>query len=436
MNIFLSIITFIIILFSFFKKRYNLVFFILFASILANLFSFTFLGNIRFYSIICILYILFNKEVIRSFWKIIKIKFWFKYELYILLITGLIFTIFFPWETQFVNRPFSQQLIPKAVIGYIRHLSDISLILIIPSLLFLTKHKNPHKKINFIYYFLIFQLIFSVIDYFFQNVLRNLFFVAPDLFERFMGFNHEPRALGRNALYTILLIDFLRSKYSSKKILSNVARLLALTTLIISYSLSAYIGFFIISLLGINFKKFGYQFLRNIINIIIFLTFASQINFVKNITLNKLTNTFISENKLAVFNSDIFSYNNAYLNFIIDNPNYLILGTGPNLINFAYEDYAIQDYKLNDPNYFVSTTPTLGLFRILARSGIFGLLCYFLFYYKLRKKITISTNKIENLIFLKKNFLLLFVLYTPFFFFNLGILIYYMSFIKQNDINR
>ena len=169
MNIFLSIITFIIILFSFFKKRYNLVFFILFASILANLFSFTFLGNIRFYSIICILYILFNKEVIRSFWKIIKIKFWFKYELYILLITGLIFTIFFPWETQFVNRPFSQQLIPKAVIGYIRHLSDISLILIIPSLLFLTKHKNPHKKINFIYYFLIFQLIFSVIDYFFQN---------------------------------------------------------------------------------------------------------------------------------------------------------------------------------------------------------------------------------------------------------------------------
>jgi hypothetical protein len=436
MNIFLSIIAFIIIFFSFFKKRYNLVFSFLFASILANLFSFTFLGNIRFYSIICILYILFNHEFIRSFWKIINIKFWFKYELYILLITGLIFTIFLPWETQFVNRPFSQQLIPKAIIGYIRYLSDVSLVLIIPSLLFLARHKNSNKKINFIYYFLIFQLIFSLIDYYFLSVLRNLFFVAPEISERFMGFNHEPRALGRNALYTILIIDFLRSKYSSKNILPKVAKLLALTTLIISYSLSAYIAFFIITLLDINFKKFGYQFLRNISYIIIFLTFVSQIDFVKNITLNKLTNTFISVNELAVFNSDIFSYNNAYLNFIIDNPNYLISGTGPNLINFAYEDYAIQDYKLNDPNYFVSTTPTLGLFRILARSGIFGLLCYFLFYYNLRKKINISTNKIENLIFLKKNYLLLLILYTPFFFFNLGILIYYLNFIKQNDINR
>lgn len=428
MNLFLSYVFFLIIVILWLRKKYNLLFILLFSSITANLFSFSFFGSIRFYALINLLFLIFSYSLIKQ--NQIKFKFIFKYELILLILTGITFTIFYPWETQFVNVPLSQKLIPKAITGLVRYFLDLSLLFTVPVLISRSKFRIIKKFINFILYFLIIQLFISAIDYYTGNSIRNLLFIAPDIIDRFNGFNHEPRAFGRNSLYMLLLIEFLFTQTKTTKQLKIFTRFFAYLSILLSFSLSAIIALAIISFFSLSFKSIKNN-LKYISFGLIFFGVISQTKYFKSFTSEKFTNQFIENDNFIFFKDDVFSYNNAYYNFILDNPLYLISGTGPNLINIAYEDYAIQNFKLNDKDYFVSTAPTFGLFRLLARSGLIGFIVYLLFFIYLRKHI--SRNDKLSFKFLLVNFILVMIVYTPFFFFNLSMLIYFLS--KNNKTN-
>jgi hypothetical protein len=430
MNILLSIIFIVIIPFLFLKQKYNILFVLLILSLIGNLFNIGLIGQVGFYSIISLLMIALHRIGIIRIWKKLNIRLILKYELFFLFCTGIVFTVIIPWESSF-ELPISQTPIPKAIIGYIRIFSDVILVLIVPYFLYKTKYNVVNKLLKLIFYILLTQLIISIIDYFSNYLIRDLLFTAPQLEGRFIGFNHEPRAYGRNLIYSILLINFLSTISSSSRKIVKKTLVIAYISLILTFSLSSYIAFFVLIIYDILRMK---SFITNTLALFIFVGILSQIEFIQKNTLTKFSTTFI-DNKFNSSNLPFYDF--AYVEFINDNPLLLFTGTGPNLINIAYEDYAIQDFKLNNRDYdgyYVSTGPTFGLFRYLARSGIFGLLLLLLFVYKIRKKFKYIPKSSNYLNFINKNLILFLLIYTPFFYFNIGILLYYMN--SKNKINE
>jgi hypothetical protein len=433
MNILLSIIFTVIIPFLFLKQKYNTLFVLLILSLIGNLFNIGLIGQVGFYSIISVLMIAIHRIGVFRIWKKLNIRLILKYELFFLFCTGIVFTVIIPWESSF-ELPVSQTPIPKAIIGYIRIFSDVILVLIVPYFLYKTKYNVVNKLLKLIFYILLTQLIISIIDYFSNYLIRDLLFMAPQLEGRFIGFNHEPRAFGRNVIYSILLINFLSTISSSSRKVVKKTLVVAYISLILTFSLSSYIALFVLIIYDLLRMK---SFILNTLVLFIFVGILSQIKFIQEVTAKKFTTTFIGNGNNEFNFSSLPFYDFAYVEFINDNPLLLFMGTGPNLINIAYEDYAIQDFKLNNRDYdgyYVSTGPTFGLFRYLARSGVFGLLLLLLFVYKIRKKFKDFPKSSNYLNFINKNLILFLLIYTPFFYFNIGILLYYMN--SKNKINE
>ena len=376
-----------------------------------------------------------NRIGVFRIWKKLNIKFILKYDLFFLICTGLFFTVIIPWESQF-DLPTSQLLIPKAIVGYIRIFSDVFLVLIVPYFLHITKYKVTNKLLKLIYYILLTQLIFTIIDYFSNFLIKDFLFDSFLLEGRFTGFNLEPRGFGRNVIYSILLINFLSTLSGSNSKIVKKTLVVAYISIIISFSLSTYIALFI--LFTYEILK-GKKYFSNILLIFVFAGILSQIGFVQEFTLEKLRTTFLKNTNpesISDLSNNLPLFDYAYVEFITDNPLLLLTGVGPNLINLAYEDYAIQEFKLNNSEYdgyYVSSAPTFGLFRYLARSGIFGLLLLLLFLNKIKKKFRYIPKSSNYTNFINYNLILFLIIYTPFFYFNIGILLYYMNSNKINE---
>jgi len=384
---------------------------------------------ISFISLILFIFIFFSK--LKYFQKIFRTKLFLKYELVLLLLTGILFAFVFPWESQFkAALPFSQTVEIKAIVGFVRILSDIMIVLCVPFIF--SKIRGVQQKISkFLFLFLLVQLIVTVIDFSFGYPIRNLIFEAPNIPGRFLGFNHEPRSFGRNSLYALIVLLF---NYESKNKLdsyANKAIILAIINIIISFSLSTYIAFLLV---------FGLTSISNFKNIIvsgtviiILFAFISKIEYVQQSTFSKFQRIIVQgENSLNKYDGPkIFSHfempNAAYLYFIWNDPKHLFLGTGPNLINIAYEKYAIEEWKI-DNDYYVSVAPTIGLFRLLARGGILGLLILFIYLNQLNSVISkssiLKTEKLNRRKLLIRSAILFLIIYNQWFYFILGFLIY------------
>lgn len=430
----LSIAACLLIVVYFLNNKYNLLFVLVVLSLIGNLFSVHILGvRMKFISIISlIIFFFFILGRLRFYQNNFKFKFYLKYELLLLLITGGLFTVFFPWESQFTDIvSFAQKLEMKALIGFTRILSDVMIVLSIPIILFKIKFKQNFLSKLF-FSIILLQFIVSIIDFFTGYYLRQLLFDAPELLsDRFFGFNHEPRALGRNSLFAMIFMQHLYKSSNNIDIYAKLGRNVAFLSIIISFSLSTYIAFIII--FAITSLKSLKTLFVTVFSFALLFFVSVKIPYIKNNTIPKF-NRIILEGKSGgtVFDGpEIFSHfeatNAAYLYFIWENPQHLLFGTGPNLINIAYEKYALINWQ-EDKNYFVSVAPTLGLFRLLARSGILGLVILLIFVFKLKKRILIlSRNDVIrqsrlNLLYLSS--LLLLMLYNQWFYFVLGYLVY------------
>lgn len=414
-------------------------------SLIGNLFS-VHIGGIRmkFISIISLLIFFFLiSGRIKFYQNNFKLKFYLKYELLILILTGVLFTIFFPWESQYSDIvSFTQKLEIKVIIGFVRILSDIMIVLSVPIMLFNFKYKYDFLSKLF-FSIILLQFIVSIIDFFTDYFLRDLLFDAPDLIPgRFFGFNHEPRALGRNSLYALIFMQYLYKSSNNIDIYAKWGRNVAFLCILISFSLSTYIAFIIIyAITSIKrLKTLGFT----VVSFALLFFVSIQIPYIQNNTIPKF-NRIVMEGKnggTVFYGPEIFSHleapNSAYLYFIWNNPQHLFLGTGPNLINIAYEKYAVTDREKED-DYFVSIAPTLGLFRLLARSGILGFVILLIFVFKIKKRILkLSRNDVIrqsrlNLLYLSS--LLFLVLYNQWFYFILGYLVY-ETFVDLRKKNR
>jgi hypothetical protein len=280
---------------------------------------------------------------------------------------------------------------------------------------------------------LIIQLVIGFLDFFSSNFIRNLFFDAPEMLNRFTGFNHEPRALGRNSLYAYFLLTYLYSSSNKKDNYANLGRLIAAISILLSISLSTYIAFaFVISLTSFRSVK---NTISAVIGLSISVYFILQIPAVQDLASEKFLRVIVEgDNGGRKFSGpEIFSHleapNSAYLYFIWDNPRHIFLGTGPNLINIAYQDYATIDWmQETDDQYYVTITPTIGILRLFARSGLFGFFILFIFIYLIKKrsrKLNINNKlKKSRMLLLNQIFILSMIIYSQWFYFIIGYILF------------
>jgi len=436
MNLPLSILGLILTIIFINGKRYKFLVVLIIMSLVGNLFSINIGGiQMKFISLIALIFGilgLIDKSIFKTF-KSINLNFLLKYEILLLIATGVFFTVISPWEDPTSHlKPFSQKLEMKAVIGFIRIISDVLILFCIP-FLFLKFRAIKLYLSKIIFTILVIQFFVTIIDYGTNNLIRNIIFDAPNLTQRFLGFNHEPRSLGRNALYAFLILNYLYNSSNKSDVYARWGKILTLSFIVLSFSLSTYISFLFVLILS-SIKSFKYLFL-NFIGFI-FLTFIiSQFKFANDFTLNKFQRVLIDGNNGAkVFEGpEIFAHfeaaNSAYLYFIWENPRHVFFGTGPNLINIAYQRYASMNYlEEARNNYFVTISPTLSLFRLLARSGIFGVLLLLLFSYKIKKMFMKGNgqNQINRheLRLLHQSTILMLIIYSQWYYFILGFLIY------------
>ena len=366
-----------------------------------------------------------------------------------LLLLAIIFGIIIPWEYKDEYRTFSQKALGRSFISLIRIFLEY-LSIIIPLIWIRHKLITIDKLFKIISFIVIFTVIVAVIDVLIGYKLRLIFPNARLIEGRFMALNGEPRVFGAVMLFGNLLLYYLRTISKSK--IYFVAYISTFIGIVLSNSASAIIVLITVSLaLNIIFSTFNKIVLLPILIILIValnvddtLNYFVKNNYLSKTTVVKIEIVFGKDEKTAIYGKnnfdepDVFKrfevFDRAALNYLWNNPLFIFIGTGPNLISIPASAY-IDSYAKLIYKDVINSVPHTFVINLLARSGIIGLFTILiLFFNDFRKKlINVGLDK-EKLLFYKLFFINL-MIHTPLFFFILGIIV--VIYLKKIDvINR
>lgn len=369
-------------------------------SLTCNLFVISFGGiNVRYAQAISLMIISLKPHEL----KINRIHYFILAELLLLIVTVFYFSFVSPWDSVFIDRlPMVQKPNIKGFIGLVRISLDLSLLLSAQYF----KSVLPVKAAKYVMVILAIQLIYGFIVPLIPAV-DNLIFHSPPFGERLRGLNHEPRSVARNAFNALLLILIVGKNIPWKKVLT------AVSTIVLSFSLSTFLGIIVsvsISIIAhIRSKKV-------LVRSVLFAALCALVIVLpkfQRITREKF-NRVILESSLNNSSLSLEFYDMAFIQFMSENTQYIWLGVGPNLINLAYEKYAIQEWKMSDPTYYVSTGPVTSVFRLVARSGLLGLILHIALYYVWYR------NQRNSAMWHLTLFIFFLVIYEPWFYFIIG----------------
>lgn len=384
--------------------NYKLLFFLTFYSLINDLFQINLLGpsvNLAF-----ILTAVYIPAILTDRDKIVARNFpalrFIYYEWCILLILMVVFGFISPWQNIYDSeRMWTQLAAGRGAISMIRLTLEI---LIIPIIYYWIKKGNISIQsiIKIIGIIVVLNFSIAMADFFSAHLLKmHMFPNSRIVYGRFSGFCCEPRAFGRGmAIALIILYLSYFNKYRIKLHLLYI--IIASLSVLISFSASAIIAL-CLSLGGaVLFQKrpnIGKTALA-LCGIFILCYLAAQIYDYFSASLTDNVNYKIEkvihgdiEDQITgepAFFTRFEVFDRAALNFLYDNPQYLIFGTGPNLISIPASDYlspkAMAIYQTG-----IDSVPHSGLVNILARSGLVGLLLFCLFF-----KSLYSTAKKED----------------------------------------
>lgn len=215
------------------------------------------------------------------------------------------------------------------------------------------------------------------IQYFFYQNLRNLFYLGWDdhLYRMFSSLLDPNFAGAFFVLYFLLLIRFLISSKNSKLSIKNIIlSLLGLSTIIaiiLTYSRSALIMFFVSLLSLLVFTKMKKKVLMFLGSMIIFyMLFPKDFN-IENVNLFRVASS----------EARIYSVTNA-IEIIRNNT---LIGVGFNAYRYAQIRYGFRGGVGAEVSHADSGTDNSFLF-IFATTGIFGLITYIYILYKILKQ--------------------------------------------------
>jgi hypothetical protein len=333
-----------------------------------------------------------NKKLI-SFSKLVffQLKPLFINFIYLFLL-GILFGFIFPWTDGPSYRTYWQESQGRTIITIIRLFIEILGALYIIWCIFKNK-----VDLRFIIYSIgwITFVSFSVgiIEYLAgEPIFRSIFQKSPKILpDRYLGLCGEPKNFGRNASLSYILLLFYYIKFEKKKILLFFI-LISTISVFLSFSASTYILFasFNIFLL---FERKNLKLFFWAIPLFFILVNLVQSNEMfdearwkmeKALTGNDIRSDSINDNNI-ISRFDVFDF--LALLFLVNNPKYLIIGTGPNLISIPASIYVTDfiEFDTYAKDGGIDSVPNVMFNNVLSSSGIIGIILYFIFFFRLFK---------------------------------------------------
>ncbi|MHA7865500.1 O-antigen ligase family protein [Flagellimonas marinaquae] len=414
----------------------KIIIFLYIFSQLNDLLGFTLLGNIRLHQFLVIIYF---PSLFSLFKKIKKIKWLLKYltlEWKYLAFLFIIFGVFQPWEFLDQYRSFSQRAFGRGFISMVRILLEIFSMLF-P--LFLVKKWRIKLK-DVVYLFgiaMIVTFVIGVFDLITGYPIKALIPNARIIPGRITALNGEPRVFGRIMLFCFIFLLFFKNqlKKNSFSFLIGVS----IVGIILSTSASTYVVFMLVLAIQFLMQKKGYLVLA-VSSSLVLLIFGAILfdtikksNIVPETTLRKIELVLGLESRdkrdehytfeEPAFFSRLEVFDRAAMNFLWQNPIYLITGVGPNLISIPSSSYLTE---LNKIVYgeVINSVPHTYLINILSRSGLFGLICVFLFFKQFNKLLRNQDLGLKK--FFWSVFIVNLLIISSIYYFMLGVLIIYI----------
>lgn len=326
---------------------------------------------------------------IREWLKITPVRVWV-YSYFYLIILAVIFGFIIPWSDSTMARPFSLTAPGKSIVYSVRLISDFSLALFVAdqlripdSLKYLLRAMAwgaSATAIAGIFYLISKFDIYHFITGLGEQVLNN---------DRTRGLSIEPRAMGLACAYGVMVLLLGRRSISKYWILLLFINLFGL---MISYSASS----FILLLIGVLVASLFFSNReRVIVVIILLLVFAvvagaaiyapTQIDY----AMTTLQLRLDPEYKLAgiptgnigqelAYRLDVFDA--SALLFLLDQPIYALIGTGPGLVPLPASYYVPPGlYSLIwAPGIGINSPPSHGLLLEISNGGLIGIMLWLL----------------------------------------------------------
>jgi len=421
-------ITFIILIVIFvFEKNYKMLISLMVLSLIGNMFYFDFYGSrIQAYQLIPLSLIFFdkvyNKVLLDSIIKEIR------YEYILLLLTGILYGYLFPWDIGDSERTWSQLPEGRTIVALVRIALEINIIYFV-YYIFINDLVEINELLNIISFLVIFIVSVAIVDAIIGYPIYKNLFNLSSYFERMsgrlLGFSHEPRGFARTLeVMVMLLLIFYINGYQFRY--RNISIIIGLLGVLLSFAFSSYI------LLGVSFLYLYKSEIFKVKSVLVFMgvviigtIFYYMVKDSPKIALITARYDMVTEGReeyLMEGENVLFTrfelFDRAALNFFSDNPQHLLLGTGPNLIGIPSSKYMDKSAIVTFEGQ-LSGIPGIGLVNIVSRSGIIGFLLYLLFYFKISQKLKIQSNKYLGDIF-TISFITYLLVQNPIFYFTTG----------------
>ena len=395
--------------------------------------------SLKIYEVILILYlpVLVKKLLLnKKLYRLIK---HFVIEWKYLLLLTFVFGVLIPWEYKDELRSLSQRAFLRSLIQIVRLFLAIFSMLI-PIFWIKFKIISLKKLFKIISYVVILTFTITIIDFLSAHQIRGLIPGARLLEGRFSGLNGEPRLFGKVMVFANILLYF-AYRQSKDKVL-KVAFYLTFAGIFLSASASAAVSLlFIVVPLRLIFLGFRKAFLIPVVFFIGLIIYTNgvlegngtvhKMELALGITMREKNTELSTVNEPALFtNFEVFD--RAALNFLWNNPLYIFIGTGPNLISIPSSEY-VDSYSRGIYGDVINSVPHSYFINVLSRSGLIGIYIIFLFFIRFNRKLKrLDLNKLR--LILITAFIVNLTISSSLFFFVLGIIIsIYIKYIYDNN---
>ncbi|MBL8187574.1 MAG: O-antigen ligase family protein [Acidobacteria bacterium] len=374
----------IIVIFLMWTKRHRLLLSFVCFSFFVQIFDTALLTNLPVGRIVGVLYLPQAALQLRNWIKLIPVKAWvINYGW--LLILGLFFGFIWPWPDSTYNRPFTLTAPGKTIVYSIRLLTDFSLAIYFAEQIF------QIRSIMWIGRAMVAGATTSALAGLFQIFTKiDLYYLITGLGEQLLnlgrarGLVGEPRALGLSCTYGIMILLIGRNKIST---IWLILLFINLTGLLITYSASSMVLFAVGIVVGWLFFSrherlfaIGAALAATLIVFLASILASDQFKF----AIETLSLRFDPDLKLAGIPPGTFGQEIAYrldvfdasaLLFLLDQPLYALIGTGPGLVSLPASEYVPPGlYSLIwTPELGINSPPFHGPLLEISNSGVLGL---------------------------------------------------------------
>ncbi|MDF2553872.1 MAG: hypothetical protein K0R77_3147 [Chryseobacterium sp.] len=311
-------------------------------------------------------------------------------EFFYLILLGYIFGFLFPWETFNSDyRMWTQQASGRTVVTLFRLLNELIFSYYIVWC-FITKKIDLKFIVYSIGYASVISSAVGFADYLIGYSFKaSFFYMVPELSNRFLGLNGEPKMFGRNSAlaYAILLLYYLTRGKDKKLVVFMVVNVIGV---LISLSASSFILFLLLNA-AVFFNKIkpvyvAFLFLLAPLSYVL----VSSNPFFQENTQYKIEKAIMGGDAKVVPNEPQFFsrfdiFDRLGLVFLYENPIYAITGTGPNLISIPASTYvgSLPEYSTFAERGGIDSVPNIMINNVIARSGLLGVILFLFFYIRL-----------------------------------------------------